>query len=223
MPITSNPTLRVAVRAWARVGSAILTDDILDEFVAGIEGVINFGDNVPGQEVGPLRNERMMLELAGGPPTWTATGETEALPADFLGVREFFFPDTSPQKFLIYEPPEVFRRLKAVNNTQSSPAGKTFYTIIGTNFHVAPAPTIGQTFVLRYYRMLPSLLVGSNFVVQDQPNVYLFGALAEAAPFLKDDERSSYFIARRNAAIQALRSAGEALKYPSGSLMVEAT
>lgn len=61
------------------------------------------------------------------------------------------------------------------------------YTVIGNVLHVFPAGTVD----IRVKQKLCSLsaYVRSNWVLRDHPDAYLYGALMQAAPFLRDDER----------------------------------
>lgn len=56
---------------------------------------------------------------------------------------------------------------------------------------VAPEPDDEYTFEIEFYAKMPYLSssVATNFVLQNDPDLYLYGALLVAAPYLKNDER----------------------------------
>jgi hypothetical protein len=56
---------------------------------------------------------------------------------------------------------------------------------------VLPAPDTGYTAELTYIGTLPKLSDSntSNWILARHPDVYLYGALMQAAPYLRDDER----------------------------------
>jgi hypothetical protein len=72
-----------------------------------------------------------------------------------------------------------------------------YYTIAGSKFYFSPAPDTGYQARLRYRSRLSKLAeVGTNWLLEEHPDAYLYGALAQTAPFLKDDERLPMWLAR---------------------------
>jgi hypothetical protein len=67
----------------------------------------------------------------------------------------------------------------------------SYYTIVGTQIEVIATPDTGYTGELTYYAKIPALSDSntSNWLLAYAPDLYLYGALLEAAPYLKDDER----------------------------------
>lgn len=120
----------------------------------------------------------------------TATLDTQyfAFPADFLQAKEFQL-NTNPITYLQYVTQNQGDYGSA---NQFISAGKPqFYTIIGTQIQVIPTPDTGYTGELTYYGKIPALSDSntSNWLLVYAPDLYLYGALLEATPYLKDDER----------------------------------
>ena len=120
----------------------------------------------------------------------TATLDTQyfAFPADFLQAKEFQL-NTNPITYLQYV---TQNQGDYSSSTQYISVGKPqFYTIIGTQIQVIPTPDTGYTGELTYYGKIPALSDSntSNWLLVYAPDLYLYGALLEAAPYLKDDER----------------------------------
>ena len=120
----------------------------------------------------------------------TATLDTQyfAFPADFLQAKEFQL-NTNPITYLQYV---TQNQGDYSSSTQYISVGKPqFYTIIGTQIQVIPTPDTGYTGELTYYGKIPALSDSntSNWLLIYAPDLYLYGALLEAAPYLKDDER----------------------------------
>jgi len=74
-------------------------------------------------------------------------------------------------------------------------------------------PPIGSTapianLKVEAIKVLPALSASqtTNALLRDAPDVYLFGALAESAPYLMHDERLSMWEARLSAGVKALRA-----------------
>jgi hypothetical protein len=119
-----------------------------------------------------------------------ATLDTQyfAFPSDFLQAKEFQL-NTNPITYLQYVTQNQGDYGSA---NQFISAGKPeFYTIIGTQIQVIPTPDTGYTGELTYYGKIPVLSDSntSNWLLAYAPDLYLYGALLEASPYLKDDER----------------------------------
>lgn len=120
----------------------------------------------------------------------TATLDTAffAFPSDFLQAKEFQL-NTSPITYLEY----VTEKQGDLNRqSQYISIGKPLqYTIVGTQLEVIPTPDAEYTGELTYYGKITALSDSntSNWLLAYAPDLYLYGALLEASPYLKDDER----------------------------------
>jgi hypothetical protein len=120
----------------------------------------------------------------------TATLDTHftALPTDFLEAKNIQLNST-PVKTLQYVTMEMADMLRG--GTYDTPGTPLYYTIVGDTLEVVPVPDAEQTVELTYYKKITSLSdsVTSNWLLSSHPDVYLYGSLMQAAPYLKDDER----------------------------------
>jgi hypothetical protein len=66
-----------------------------------------------------------------------------------------------------------------------------YYTIVGTQIEVIATPDGSYTGELTYWGKITALSDAntSNWLLAYAPDLYLYGALVEATPYLKDDER----------------------------------
>lgn len=133
-----------------------------------------------------------------------ATANTEdefvAVPADWLEAKDLSIADLP----LSYITPEKLGEWKYVNVT-----GKTrYYTIVGGSFELFPAPTSDVTVEMAYYAKIPALSVSntSNWLLAKAPDLYLYGSLQQAAPYIMDDERLPLWAANSTAIIQFLNN-----------------
>jgi len=120
----------------------------------------------------------------------TATIDTQyfAYPSDWLQAKEFIL-NTNPITYMKFVTDKQSNELRA---NQIVGAGKPeYYTIIGTQIEVIATPDSSYTGELTYYGKIPALSDSntSNWLLAYAPDLYLYGALLEAAPYLKDDER----------------------------------
>jgi hypothetical protein len=120
----------------------------------------------------------------------TATIDTQyfAYPSDWLQAKEFQL-NTSPVVRLEFVTEFYGDELK--ENRYISIGKPVYYTIIGTQIEVIPVPDTTYTGELTYYAKITELSDSntSNFLLTYAPDLYLYGALIEASPYLKDDER----------------------------------
>ena len=167
MAIATYGDLQAAVARFLRRGD--LTGDI-PGFIALAEAQMN---------------RRLRARSMIGRATAVLPGEYADTPADFLGVRTFSLVGAPPRP-LRYVTPEGMDELACAGS--GSPR---FYTVVGGQFRFHPAPQASVTGLLTYWRAIPALsdAAPSNWVLQRHPDAYLYGALAQSAPFLKADER----------------------------------
>jgi hypothetical protein len=120
--------------------------------------------------------------------TLSATGGTAtvALPTDMLEMRRAMIA-TDPVQILQYLTPDQITT-EYPSATTSKPVA---FTIIGENMELAPTPDSDYSISLTYSARIPRLsgTNTSNWLLENNANAYLFGALCEAAPFLVNDER----------------------------------
>ena len=126
-----------------------------------------------------------------------AATEYVNLPADFLGVLSFTIdapavnPTSIPQVQLDYIGPQNLAYLKQKRGQTASNDTPGVFTIIGSQFQFLPIPDVTYTGNLWYWQKFATLSASnaSNWILANHPDVYLFGALTAAAPYLMDDAR----------------------------------
>lgn len=101
---------------------------------------------------------------------------------------------------LIYATPEGLNAQRA----EEPPNRPTHYTVIGNLIWFWPAPDTTYDGVIEYVADFERLsnTCRSNLILEKYPDIYLYGALREAAPFLRDDERVAMWQARFDRAIE---------------------
>ena len=127
---------------------------------------------------------RQMLKRA----TASVDSQYFAYPADWLQAKEFQL-NTNPIVRLEFVTEAYGDELKS--NNYVAPGKPGYYTIIGTQLEVIPTPDATYTGELTYYAKIPALSDSntSNWLLAYAPDLYLYGALTEATPYLKDDDR----------------------------------
>jgi len=109
-----------------------------------------------------------------------------ALPTNYIQMRNVQM-NTSPVTPMQYVTPEIFDRLYGGSATGTP----KFYSIIANELQLGPTPDTVQTIEMLFYKKFDSLSADgdTNWVLTNAPDVYLYGALLEAEPFIMNDSR----------------------------------
>jgi hypothetical protein len=170
MAIGTYAELQTAVANW------LDRDDLADripEFIALAEARMN-------------RVFRLRLMEAKYTASTVAGQRNLALPADYLQMRNLQI-NTTPITPCQYVTPEIYDRLYGSTLTGTP----EIYTIIVNEIQLGPIPASVQTIEMLFYKKITALSVSNTTeaMLTDNPDIYLYGALLEAEPFLMHDER----------------------------------
>lgn len=152
----------------------------------------------------PLRVRQMLSRS-------TASIDTQysAFPADFLEAKTFKITSSNPiQPLEFLTPEQMDDRDQLYANAPGMPK---YFTVIGNQLRVSPTPDATYTAELSYFAKLPKLSdsVTTNWLLASSPDAYLYGALMQAAPYLKDDERVAVWGTLYNTAIESIKFADQ--------------
>jgi len=213
MAINTYATLQTAVANW--LDRSDLTDRI-PEFISLAEARMN-------------RTVRLSIMLnvdettLGGAATLISGTRDYALPSGYLQMVDFHL-STSPITTLSYLTPENMNRMWA-----GSQGGKPLaYTIFSDNstgtpikkVRLGPSPDSGYTYSMMFYKKIDALSVANTTeqMLTDNPDVYLYGALLEAEPFLMNDQRVQLWATAFQESLRALQEQDNKDRH-SGSAM----
>jgi len=95
--------------------------------------------------------------------------------------------NTDPKTPLEFLTPEIMDRL----NAGSSKGTPKAYTIKGNNIELRPIPDSAYQIEVSYYKHFTALSDSNttNDMLTHHPDIYLYGALVEAEPYLQNDKR----------------------------------
>lgn len=151
---------------------------------------------------------RQMLVVA----TALTTGgdSTVGLPTDFLQMRDIH-ANTTPVSTLRYKAPNAF-----YETSRTTESGRPIdYTTLGSEIQLAPIPDTSYTLQMLYYGK-PAVLSdsnASNVFLANYPDALLYGALAEAEPYLMNDARIQTWAALYDRAITAINNSDQSSEY----------
>ena len=168
-----------------------------------------------------LRRDLRIRQMLKSVTTQTvAADSTVELPSDFLEVRDFVVVG-NPVVPLDYYSPSAFNR-----NTRSWESGKPKdYTVLATDFQLAPIPDSNYT-VKMFYFAAPTFLSDSNTsnaFLANTPDALLYGALLEAAPYLMDDARINTWGTMFDRAMASITRSDEQGQYSGVPLAMQTT
>jgi hypothetical protein len=144
-----------------------------------------------------LRTRDMITKDAA----FSITGEYVAVPTGFLEAKAFML-NASPRQELTFMPDDT-----QVDMYPTSNESPLFYSIVGSNFRFAPVPSTTVTATLTYYKAITALATTSpNWLLTSHPDIYLYGTLMEAAPYLHDDNRIGLWAAGLRECVSQLRT-----------------
>lgn len=199
MAIGTYAELQTAAANW--LGRTDLTSRIT-EFIALAEARIN--RQIIKHRVGQVSTTPL-----------SASGEWVAVPTDFAAARLLVL-DGSVQRVLEYKPPE---RL-LLDHPSVSANMPRWFTIHGMEFQLRPIPDGAYTLILYYYKKVTPLSGGAptNWVLTNHPDLYLYGTLLEASPYLEDTAQAAVWKAGWDQALADLVAFDEGLHWSGGSL-----
>lgn len=149
----------------------------------------------------------------------TAPVDTQysALPADWVETIRVTLPDTATRVELASNGSLADMRAQRGNQ----PGRPTYYAHTAGGLELFPTPDGEYTVELLYYGKIPALsaLTPTNWLLTAAPDVYLYGALIQSAPYLKDDARAAVWagmyqnaVTNENAASNRARWSGSGLR-----------
>ncbi len=158
-----------------------------------------------------LRTRQMMARTS-----LTVNAEFEALPADFLESRALKIAGSYPMQFVAIEDMDT---LAAEHQSAGEP---THYTTMGGELRFHPEPDTSYTAELTYYQAIDKLSGSNadNWLLLAAPDIYLYGALVQSAPYLQDDARLQIWSQLYASAIEQLNRADDRASHTGGNINI---
>jgi hypothetical protein len=140
----------------------------------------------------------------------------ENLPTDFLELREIKIDSSTPVS-LTYVTPQYMTEVYGTP-ISGTPA---HYTIVDTTIKLDAIP--GSDVEIAYYVKLDALSDDepTNWMLTNHPDVYLYGSLAAAEPFLKNDKRLAVWKTLYEAALKQVDDADKNARWSGSPLVIK--
>lgn len=200
MAITNYTELKSAVADWLN------RDDlttVIPSFIALAEAKLN-------RDVRHFKMEKRAES--------TLDSRFHQLPSDWLEIVRINLNGTTA-RVLNYITPETMTKKREENgNATGTPH---YYTFVSGELEFFPTPDGDYSMDMVYRAKLDGLsdTQATNWLITESPDVYLYGALVQSAPYLKDDERLQVWAALSTESVQALNRASK--QAVSGSLSMK--
>jgi hypothetical protein len=170
MSIATYTDLKAAIADW------LLRDDltaVIPTFISLAEADINRR----------VRHWRMEKRA-----TTELDSQYSALPFDFISPIRMSITGNRFAELEAAGQAEMLALRSGNNNGSGTPQ---YYSITSGEIEVYPSPAGTFTLEMAYYGRIAALgdANADNWMLTYSPDVYLYGALLQAAPYLKDDER----------------------------------
>jgi len=201
MAISTYAELQTAVANW------LDRDDLTDripEFIALAEARMNRLLRIR------LMEAKYTASTAGGQRNY-------ALPPLYIQMRNLQI-NTTPIRPCQYVTPEIYDRLYGSTLTGTP----EIYTIVANEIQLGPIPSGVQTIEMLFYKKISSLSVTNTTeaMLTDNPDIYLYGALMEAEPFIMNDERVGLWAQGFQTAIDNLQQQDDKDRHSGSALRV---
>lgn len=192
MAISTYSELQTAVTNWLHRSDLTA---IIPDFITLAESRINRTLQLPTKEI------EVSLTASIG-------SRTIALPSGYVSPIALWLTYWQPRNQMVYVPPDQI----PVTGSLATPV---YWTIDGGNIAFDSLADKAYTFTFRYLSVLAlSASTSTNWLLTNHPDVYLYGALIEASPYTRDDNRISLWKTAFDVAIQEVQAKeirGEAL------------
>jgi hypothetical protein len=129
-------------------------------------------------------------------------------------------PPTKPR--LKFASAAQFDNFRQTNVTPGQPV---WFTLFGTEIEVFPVPNDAYLLEMVYRAYLPPLgaVNASNWLLATAPDLYLYGTMLEAAPYLHDDERIGVWSSGVSSGFQNLNDLSDEAEFNAGPLTMRRT
>jgi len=207
MAITNYTELQAAVANW------LARDDLsgrIPEFITLCEAKLNRELYARQMET----RSTTTVDIASDEP------EFITLPDDFQSMRRMRLSSVSGKPHLLYK---SGGQMDEYRTSIGDIAGRPLYfSIIADELELVPTPDDAYIIEMVYRTNIPALADNTtNWLLTLAPDVYLYGALLEAAPYTKEDERIQTWLTGFASAIDGLNRLSLASTFNAGPMTMQ--
>ncbi len=166
------------------------------------------------------RRQRLVLDSTM-PDSTRYFGEPEfiSLPADFQSMRRVRLSSVTGKPCLEFKSGTQIDEYRfGISNVAGKPR---YFTVFGDEIELAPTPDAAYTIEMVYRKSIPALASNAdNWLLTLAPDLYLYGALLESAPYIKEDGRIQTWGLGFTTALNDLNNPGLTSTFNAGPMTV---
>jgi hypothetical protein len=142
-----------------------------------------------------------------------------SLPGDFQSMRRVRLSSIAGKPCLEFKSGVQMDEYRfGRSNTAGQPR---YFTVFGNEIELAPTPDAACTIEMVYRQSIPPLVSNStNWLLTLAPDLYLYGALLESAPYIKEDARIQTWGLGLSTALGDLNNLGLTSTFNAGPMTV---
>ena len=164
------------------------------------------------------RDSRVRRQVAITTLSTTANVQAVTLPTDFLEAENVSVIDGGINKNMEYVNLE---RLNVKYPEGAQTGVPAVFTFEGNSLLLGPVPDSVYSIDFYYYaRWTPLATTPTNWLLTNHPNIYLFGALAEAADYVQSPELAQKWESKYQASVMALQKSDDESQFSGSALRV---
>ena len=142
-----------------------------------------------------------------------------ALPADFQSMRRVRLASVTGKPGLEFRSGMQMDEFRF--KTADVAAQPRYFTVFGNEIELAPTPDQAYTIEMIYRANIPPLAANTtNWLLALAPDLYLYGALMESAPYIKEDARIQTWGLGFTSALGDLNNLGLTSTFNAGPMTV---
>ena len=163
------------------------------------------------------RDLRLRKQIVSTTLTTVANQQSLSIPTDWLEFENLSVA-TSPSSQLTYVPVEHIDA--AFSSTYTDVP--SHFTIEGDNILFAPTPDAAYSINCIYYSRFPSLITaGTNWLLTNHPNIYLFACLIEVCFYTRDVQAGQVYMQRYESELTQLQNVDDRSTHSGSALRVK--
>lgn len=142
-----------------------------------------------------------------------------ALPSDWAETVRFHVIGDRTYRLELTSLDDMLQLRQANGNPTGIP---THFAHVGEQLEVYPTPNGTFDVELLYFKDIPALSDSNttNWLLTDYPDVYLYGALMQSAPYLDDDQRMQVWSTLYGNAVQSINQESKKSRYSGAGMRV---
>lgn len=197
----------MAISTYAELKTAVADFLNRDDLTSVVPTFITLAEAQIARDLRHWRQEKRV--------TTTLDETFETMPADFIELKSLYIDDKRQLECISLG--ELSRRKIEINSESGEPR---FYTFNSNQLEFFPSPDQDYELTMVYVARIDPLsdTDTTNWLLTYHPDIYLYSALLQSAPYLQDDARLSVWTSMYGSAVQQLNLESSRAKHSGGVL-----